>query len=305
MGSKIVVIGGTNLDVKGFSQAFPVGGDSNPGKVMTSPGGVARNIAENLARLQREVLLCTVLGKDLQGDLVIAHCRASGIDVSHIQIKERCSTGSYLALMDHEGELALAVSDMTINDSIGEDDTSPWISALKGASLLVLDSNFPERVILDLIDAAALLSIPVLADPVSTAKCGKLLSRTGKLAWIFPNRLEWSAMTGIPVDAPFPKKNPLPCGAIVTLGDEGVYLLPPPASGEAPFRIPAPEAAIRDASGAGDALVAGFAWAMSGGCTIPEAAAAGVAAAALTLESDWTVSPDMDVQHLKEKMHER
>ena len=52
---KIAVVGGANMDIGGFPSAALVPGDSNPGQVRMSVGGVGRNIAENAARLGLEV----------------------------------------------------------------------------------------------------------------------------------------------------------------------------------------------------------------------------------------------------------
>jgi pseudouridine kinase len=43
--------------------------DSNLGTINFSPGGVGRNIAENLARMGAVVKLLSVVGKDLHGKL--------------------------------------------------------------------------------------------------------------------------------------------------------------------------------------------------------------------------------------------
>ena len=50
-GPYAVVIGGANMDICGCSYDNLRIGDSSPGRVRTSAGGVGRNIAENLARL--------------------------------------------------------------------------------------------------------------------------------------------------------------------------------------------------------------------------------------------------------------
>ena len=47
----VVVVGGANVDVKARSTAALVARTSNPGTVVRTPGGVGRNVAENLARL--------------------------------------------------------------------------------------------------------------------------------------------------------------------------------------------------------------------------------------------------------------
>ena len=53
----VVVVGGANMDLKARSAATLVTGTSNPGSTRMSPGGVGRNVAENLARLGTAVHL--------------------------------------------------------------------------------------------------------------------------------------------------------------------------------------------------------------------------------------------------------
>ena len=61
----IIVIGGANIDISAkYISSVAAAGDSNQGQISTSAGGVARNIAENLARLGSAVQLITGLGDD-------------------------------------------------------------------------------------------------------------------------------------------------------------------------------------------------------------------------------------------------
>ena len=67
----IAVIGGANIDISAkHSAPVAVAGDSQRGKISVSAGGVARNIAENLARLGSAVQLITGLGDDWFSALV-------------------------------------------------------------------------------------------------------------------------------------------------------------------------------------------------------------------------------------------
>ncbi len=63
----VLVIGAASLDIKGRPSTRPVRGSSTPGLIRTSLGGVARNIAENLARLDVETILLTAVGDDDSG----------------------------------------------------------------------------------------------------------------------------------------------------------------------------------------------------------------------------------------------
>ena len=47
----VVVVGGANMDIKAHSARAGGAADLNPGAAVTTPGGVGRNIAENLARM--------------------------------------------------------------------------------------------------------------------------------------------------------------------------------------------------------------------------------------------------------------
>ena len=76
----IIVIGGANLDIKAKSLAVNHFGTSNPSRISTSPGGVARNIAHNLARLGASVGLITVIGDDHQGEAVLEATKAAGVE---------------------------------------------------------------------------------------------------------------------------------------------------------------------------------------------------------------------------------
>ena len=60
----IAVVGGMNIDIQGKSFLPFKRGDSNPGSFRVLPGGVGRNIAENLVRLGVRVELFSVLGDD-------------------------------------------------------------------------------------------------------------------------------------------------------------------------------------------------------------------------------------------------
>ena len=97
----VVVVGGANVDIKARSTAALVGGTSNPGTVVRMPGGVGRNVAENLARLGSRVALVSTVGSDPDGDWLLEETAAAGVDVSSVLRGGR--TGRYVALLDANG----------------------------------------------------------------------------------------------------------------------------------------------------------------------------------------------------------
>ena len=76
----VLVIGSAGIDVKGRPNRDLEWETTNQGRVRNSVGGVARNIAENLARLEVETILLTAVGKDAAGRRVIRTCEDAGID---------------------------------------------------------------------------------------------------------------------------------------------------------------------------------------------------------------------------------
>ena len=59
----MLVLGAAGLDVVGHLESELKPATSNPARIRRSHGGVARNVAENLARLGQPVRLITVVGE--------------------------------------------------------------------------------------------------------------------------------------------------------------------------------------------------------------------------------------------------
>ncbi|MDP3177474.1 MAG: PfkB family carbohydrate kinase, partial [Spirochaetaceae bacterium] len=108
----IVVVGGMNMDIQGRSSRPFRPGDSNPGTATRSPGGVGRNIAENLVRLGRSVELVTVLGTDSLSDELAKSCADRGIGLSGSIRLPGSSSSTYITIFDHDGSLVGAIAAM-------------------------------------------------------------------------------------------------------------------------------------------------------------------------------------------------
>ena len=110
----IAGIGGANMDIHGRSDRQLIMRDSNPGSLHTSLGGVCRNICENLARLGENVRLITVVGDDVQGRGIVEGCEKAGIDMSAARVLRGERSSIYISIMDGDGDMLLAMSDMHI-----------------------------------------------------------------------------------------------------------------------------------------------------------------------------------------------
>ncbi len=132
-----VAVGAANIDVHGFTDRPLVMRDSNPGRIRTCPGGVARNIAENLARLGVPVDLITALGDDAGGASLRASCRALGIRLDRgVEVPGHPSS-TYMAIMDEEGDMAIGLSDMRILDHVTPEHLESCAPLLSEAGVVV------------------------------------------------------------------------------------------------------------------------------------------------------------------------
>ena len=109
-----VVIGGANMDILGRPLNSLQVGDSNPGSVTCSPGGVGRNIAENLARLGSQTRLISAIGKDTYGQMIMNQCQQAGIDMKGCLQLNDANTSTYLSVLDGDSDMHVAINDMAI-----------------------------------------------------------------------------------------------------------------------------------------------------------------------------------------------
>ena len=302
MNSYIAVVGGVNMDIGGRPFAPLAAKDSNPGRVTISLGGVGRNIAHNLSLLGRDVCLLTALGDDLPAQRILASCAELGIDVRHALTVPGEATSTYIYLDDADGDMALALSDMAVCDRITPEYLAQRMDVLSGADLVVLDANIPEG---SLAFAAEHCRVPVFADPVSAAKAGKLRSVLSRIHTLKPNRLEAELLSGIRITgeeslrAAAEKLLETGLGRVfITMGEEGVLA----ADGRRMIHAPCCPARMRNATGAGDAFMAALVWAWQEGLDLGETCRAAAAAAAVAVESEETIKPELSPETLRNRM---
>lgn len=304
-GLRAAVAGGVNIDVGGISHAPLVTGDSNPGAVHFSLGGVGRNIAHNLSLLGVRTSLLTALGEDPWAERIESSCRELGIDITASLHVPGENTSVYLYLAGPEGDMALAVSDMDIYERLTPAALAGRLERLKGIQALVLDTNLPAGTIAWLCDHA---EVPVYSDAVSAAKAGRLRGVLGKLQALKVNRLEAELLSGVPIrDGQSLEQAAdmlLQTGlrqVFITLGAEGVLA----AEGGTRLHLPAAQGEHVSTTGCGDAFLAALVWAQLQGMDLKKSARAGITAAGITMADEATVSPKISAQALREKLYKQ
>ena len=301
----IAGIGGANMDIHGRSASKLVMRDSNPGTLHTTMGGVCRNICENLALLGSRVKLVTVLGDDANGQQILSGCRAAGIDMeaSRVIPGERSST--YVSLMDERGDMLLAMSDMHIIKKLDARFVDDSIDVLSNAAMVVCDGNLSAEAVERLTEVC--LS-PLYLDPVSTAWAKEMKPFIGSFDTVKPNRMELGALTGMPVDTL--SQVIAACDHLINQGVRRVFV----SLGEAGMfyrgregsihRIARPYKKMVNATGAGDASMAGIVWASKQGMTADEIVCVGMAAGMLAIASEDTISREMCPENIEKIIRE-
>lgn len=301
----VAVAGAVNVDIGGRSAGPLVGRDSNPGTVTVSMGGVGRNIAHNLRMLGVRVSLLTALGEDPNAGLVTESCQRLGIDLSRALHVPGGTTSSYLFLSDETGDMVLAVSDMDIYEKLTPAYFAHNQGFLNGASLVVADANLPAEALEYL---ASHCTAPLLLDPVSTVKSEKIRPILGKIHTLKPNRLEAESLSGVKItdrdSARQAAKVLLGTGlqrVFISLGEQGVFA----ADHEQDIWLPCCPAQPKSATGAGDAFAAALAWSFLEGEDLIGSARAANAAAAIAVEGEKTINPDMSADAVQRRMQEQ
>lgn len=293
----VLAVGAANMDISGVASQPLVAGDSTPGRIRCASGGVARNVAENLARLGHDVRLVSAVGDDLYGRSLLQSTRAAGVDVRACWVLPDYATSTYVSLHGGDGDMALAVNDMAILEQITPQRLATQAEQLRHASALVLDCNLSAQALASLFGSAR--QLPVFVDPVSASKCRRLLPWLGQVHTLKANRLEAQALCGhalrsdadIAAAAAWLHAQGVQ-QVVLSLGARGVYWSA--RAGAQGWQAALPVTVV-NATGAGDALLAGLVHQHLRGVGLAQAVLFAVGCAALTLGAAQANHPDLSV----------
>lgn len=300
----IVVIGGSNIDLKAYSESY-LPNTSNPGHVEESLGGVGRNIAENLGILGNEVTLLTAVGNDHFGKKLLKETVNSNLNLDYVKISKKEKTGLYLAHLDKNGELIAAISGMEIMKSIDKSYIKENEKIIKNSSLVIFDTNLSSEIIDFILKMTRKYKITTLGETVSVDKGKKVIDKLEEIDYLSPNLAEAEMLLGLEVNGRdnFSKRlkaveekynsyQRLPV-MFVSCGEKGVLILSKEKSEFVKTEKIAKED-LQEITGAGDALLAGIASKLvNEGNDLRKAVIFGMKIASLTVKSKLTVNPDL------------
>ena len=305
----IVAVGGANVDWMCRSNAAIRPGTSNPGAVARSFGGVARNVACNLAKLRVPVRLLAAVGSDLVGDDLVRDCRGLGVDCS-LTARLDGSTGQYVATLDADGELVVAIAAAGVTENLRPEIVRGHEAALADADMIFADANLQSETLLVVAEIAARNGVPLVLDPVSTPKAHRvrdILQAGWPVALATPNRDELAVLAERPAGTPVELESAAAvlrsdgiAALIVGLGGSGAFVAGPGTQAFVRSRA----AGVVDVTGAGDAAIAAAMWALLRGGDLIAAAQAGQIAAAVTVAGHGAVSDGLTTDVLERALAE-
>ena len=280
---RVCVIGGANVDITARSEKTFRHGDSNPGRVNVSWGGVGRNIAHNLVLLGDEVELLTIFCGGVFGPMISEACRALGMDISHCEIAGDGHNSFFVSLNNPDGEMVGGIADMGATEGMD----APWLSSradtINAADAVVADANLSPEALAWLIDNC---SKPLYLDAVSVAKAARIaeavgISRRKAFFSLKCNALEDDVLSGLSGIS----------RRYVSVGAAGLRV---EADGRH-YSFPALPTKVVNVTGGGDALLSGIVHA-GADASVEDAARAGLLCARCAVECPDAVSEE--IKHL-------
>lgn len=105
----IVVIGAVFVDIKGYPEDTFIPTGRNKGRVEQIHGGVARNVAEDVANCELRPALVSLVDDTSAGEDVLRKLRNHKVNTDYIR-STKDGMGTWLAVFDNDGDVAASIS---------------------------------------------------------------------------------------------------------------------------------------------------------------------------------------------------
>ncbi|MBS1302879.1 PfkB family carbohydrate kinase [Loktanella sp. SALINAS62] len=177
----ILCIGSVLWDVIGRTASHMRAGSDVPGRITRIPGGVAMNIAMTLKRFGLHPALLSVVGRDAQGNALIAEAEAMGLICTHLYRSDDLPTDVYMAIEAANGLIA-AIADAHSLEAAGDKILRPLADGRLGAAdapytgPVALDGNLTEELLRTIATSPLFAAADLRVAPASPGKAERLLA---------------------------------------------------------------------------------------------------------------------------------
>lgn len=176
----ILCIGSVLWDIIGRSPTAMRLGSDVPGRITRLPGGVAMNIAMTLRRFGMSPALLTAIGRDAEGDELIAACDRLGLVTGQVYRSDDLPTDRYMAVEGANG-LVAAIADAHSLEAAGDKILRPLADGRLGSQdapwsgPIALDGNLTESLLAEIAASPLFARADLRVAPASPGKAGRLL----------------------------------------------------------------------------------------------------------------------------------
>ena len=179
-GNDILCIGSVLWDVIGRSGAVMRVGSDVPGRITRLPGGVAMNIAMTSRRFGLRPVLLTAIGRDEEGEELIAAANRLGMETGYTYRSDDLPTDIYMAVEGANGLIA-AIADAHSLEAAGDKILRPLADGRLGsaaapyAGIIALDGNLTEDLLAEIAQSPLFRDADLRVAPASPGKAERLL----------------------------------------------------------------------------------------------------------------------------------
>ena len=289
----ILCIGSVLWDIIGRSPAAMRLGSDVPGRITRLPGGVAMNIAMTLARFGLRPAVLTSIGRDAEGDELVAACGRLGLETGFVYRSDDLPTDVYMAVEGANGLIA-AIADAHSLEAAGDKILRPLADGRLGsadapwAGPIALDGNLTESLLSDIAASPLFAAADLRVAPASPGKAERLrplLSHPN--ATLYVNLEEANLLSKAPATtAAAATEVLLARGAAKVLVTDGGRSAAEGRAGQGVIEGTPPQVLVTRVTGAGDTFMAAHLVAERGGADRRAALDAALQAAATYVSGD-------------------
>ncbi|MDE9449002.1 bifunctional hydroxymethylpyrimidine kinase/phosphomethylpyrimidine kinase [Aliiroseovarius sp. Z3] len=259
----ILCIGSVLWDVIGRTQHPMRVGSDEPGRITRLPGGVAMNIAMTAQRFDLRPALLTAIGRDAEGEELLAECGARGMVTTFVHRPSGLPTDVYMAIEGPQG-LVAALADAHSLEAAGDAILAPLEDGTLGSAkkpytgVIALDGNLTLALLTDIAKRPSFAAADLRVAPASPGKARRLtplMEHPG--ATLYVNREEAGYLANQRFDnALEAAEGLLAAGANRVLVTDGGSFAADGSKQHGVIQTPCPAVRVRRITGAGDTFMA-------------------------------------------------
>ncbi len=195
----ILCIGSVLWDIIGRSHLVMRQGSDVPGRITRLPGGVAMNIAMTLARFGMRPAVLTAIGRDAEGDELVAACERLGVETGFAYRSDDLPTDRYMAVEGANGLIA-AIADAHSLEAAGDKILRPLIDGTLGSvaapwkGTIALDGNLTAALLAEIAASPVFATADLRIAPASPGKAERLVPMLGHRGAVLYVNLEEAAL---------------------------------------------------------------------------------------------------------------